>query len=333
MFRNPETKPGPFPWTGRGAVLATVGLGGMVYGLIESANLGFGHPVVVGSVVGGVIASILFLLVESRSPAPMMPLALFHSRTFAGANVTTLLLYSALSGALFFVPFNLILVQGYSATAAGGAFLPLIFAIFLLSRWAGGLVHRYGARLPLTVGPIIAACGYALLARPGIGGSYWTTVFPAITVLGPGMAISVAPLTTAVMNAVDVRHSGIASGINNAASRTAGLLSIAVLGILILVAFNWSLDNQPVSTPVPAEARQMLDDQRIRLAAVEVPRGLSPDLTAALELAIAMSFLKAFRLVMFIAAGLALGSAVAAGLMIAGKGQEKQDQMLVSKES
>ena len=316
-----ETRSVSLDWWG--AVLATVGLGGLVYGLIESANLGFGHPVVVGSVVAGVVGSVLFFLVESRSPAPMMPLALFRSRTFAGANVTTLLLYSALSGALFFVPFNLILVQGYSATAAGGAFLPLILVIFLLSRWAGGLVHRYGARLPLMVGPIIAACGYALLARPGIGGSYWTTFFPAITVLGVGMAISVAPLTTAVMNAVDVRHSGIASGINNAASRTAGLLSIAALGILMLVAFNASLDRQLVSAAVPTEAQQLLDDQRIRLAAAEVPRGLTPDLTASLEQAITMSFLRAFRLVMFIAAGLALGSAFTAGLMITGKSDAK----------
>ena len=309
-----ETEPVSLDWWG--ALLVTVGLGAIVYGLIESANLGIDHPLVMGSVVGGAVGLLLFVLVESRTLAPMMPLTLFRSRTFTGANVAALLLYSALGGALFFVPFNLILVQGYSATAAGGAFLPLILIIFLLSRWAGGLVHRYGARLPLMIGPAIAAGGYILLARPEIGGSYWTTFFPAVTVLGLGMAISVAPLTTTVMNAVEVRHSGIASGINNAASRTAGLLSIAILGILILAAFNRELDDQMASLDLPAEARQVLDDQRTRLAAAEVRPGLSPDVTAALEQAIALSFVKGFRLVMFIAASLALGSAFAAGLTI-----------------
>ena len=316
--RVPETRdeaqPVSLDWWG--ALLVTVGLGAIVYGLIESANLGIDHPLVIGSVVGGAAGLLLFVLVESRTLAPMMPLTLFRSRTFTGANVAALLLYSALGGALFFVPFNLILVQGYSATAAGGAFLPLILIIFLLSRWAGGLVHRYGARLPLMIGPAIAAGGYILLARPEIGGSYWTTFFPAVTVLGLGMAISVAPLTTTVMNAVEVRHSGIASGINNAASRTAGLLSIAILGILILAAFNRELDDQMASLDLPAEARQVLDDQRTRLAAAEVRPGLSPDVTAALEQAIALSFVKGFRLVMFIAASLALGSAFAAGLTI-----------------
>ena len=319
--RDDDAQSASLDWLG--AALAIAGLGALVYGLIESANLGFGHPLVVGSVVGGVIALLSFVVVESRSRAPMMPLALFRSRTFAGANIATVLLYSALSGALFFVPFNLIQVQGYSATAAGAAFLPLILVIFLLSRWAGGLVHRFGARLPLMVGPAIAACGYALLAIPATGGSYWTTFFPAITVLGLGMAISVAPLTTTVMSTVEVRYSGIASGINNAASRTAGLLAIAVLGILMLVAFNRGLDASLTSTELPAQARLMLDNERIKLAAAEVPLGLSPDVTAAVKEAITMSFVGGYRLIMLIAAGLALASALSAGLMIAG-GREPQ---------
>ncbi len=320
FWRVPESRDehgaGRLDWWG--AVLATIGLGGIVYGLIESANLSLSHPLVISALAVGVVALLAFLIVEGRSPRAMMPMSLFRSRTFSGANLLTLLLYAALGGALFFVPFNLIQVQGYSATAAGAAFLPLILIMFLLSRWAAGLVNRFGAKLPLMVGPTIAAIGFGLFAVPGIGGSYWTTFFPAVLVLGLGMAISVAPLTTAVMGAVEVRHAGIASGINNAASRTAGLLAIAVLGIIVLNAFNRNLDSHLTTLQLPSETQQIIDEQRIKLAGVEVPEGISGEVRAALKQAIAQSFVSSFRLIMFIAAGLALASALTGWLMIEG---------------
>lgn len=306
-------------WFGSG--LTTVGLGALVYGLIESSRLGFSHPAVLATLIGGTFALVLFLVVEARVRNPMVPLALFRSKNFSGANLLTLLLYSALSATLFFLPLNLIQVQNYSATAAGAAMLPFILIMFLLSRWSGGLVKRYGAKLPLVVGPVIAALGLALLARPGVGGSYWTTFFPAVVVLGIGMATSVAPLTTTVMNAVKADRAGVASGINNAVSRTAGLLSIAVLGIVMLSTFNHQLDRHISSRDLTAAVGYSLDSQRTKLAAAQVPPTLEPATQQALKEAINESFVSAFRVVMVLAVGLALLSAASAWLLIEGKQQ------------
>ena len=302
-----------------GALLATLGLGGLVYGLIESDNLGLSNPLVLASIAGGVVALVLFLLVEARSRSPMMPLSLFRSRTFSGTNLLTFFLYAALGGSLFFVPFNLILVQGYSPTAAGAANLPLIVLLFTLSRWSGGLVARVGAKLPLIIGPIIAAIGFALYAVPGIGGSYWTTFFPAAVVLGLGMAISVAPLTTAVMGSVDTQHVGTASGVNNAVSRTAGLLAIAVLGIVILAVFSNSLLSQLALVQIPAGTYNIIVAQEIKLVGIVIPTGLSSSTHAAIQQAISESFVTGFRVVMLIASGLALVSSLCSLLLIEGK--------------
>jgi len=246
---------------------------------------------------------------------------LFRSRNFAGANLLTLFLYTSLSGALFFLPLNLIQVQGYSATAAGAALLPFIVIMFLLSRWSGGLVKHYGAKLPLVIGPIIASLGFALFMLPGVAktSSYWITFFPAVVVLGLGMAISVAPLTTTVMNAVNANRAGIASGINNAVSRTAGLLAIAVLGIVMLHSFNSHLDRQLQTLGVSAEVKQVLDSQRTKLAGAELPTNIDPVVGRLLKQAVDESFVAGFRRVVAVAAGLALLSALSAWLLIAGK--------------
>ena len=306
-------------WVGAG--LATLGLGAVVYGLIESSGQGFTQPRVVAAFLTGLLLLVIFLVVEAHSANPMLPLKLFRSRNFAGANLLTLFLYTAMSGGMFFVPLNLIQVQGYSATAAGAAWLPFILIMFLLSRWSGGLVRRYGAKLPLVVGPTIAALGYALFIVPSVGGSYWTTFFPAIVVVGLGMATTVAPLTTTVMNAVAESRAGIASGVNNAVSRTAGLLGIACLGIVIVHAYNRELDEHLVRAPLTPELRSSIDNQRVRMAGAELPPDIDEATRAALREAINESFIYGFRVVMITAAALVLASALSAFMMIEGKTQ------------
>jgi EmrB/QacA subfamily drug resistance transporter len=321
--RDPDASGGLDWW---GTLLVTLGLGALVYGLIEAGSLGFGNTLVLGTLVIGVVALLAFLLVEARRSAPMVPLTLFRSHTFSGANLLTLLLYGALSGVTFFLPFDLIQVQGYAPTFAGAAFVPFILLMFLLSRWAGGLVHRYGAKLPLVIGPMITAVGFALFALPGITsgpGSYWITFFPAVVVMGLGMTITVAPLTTAVMGAVEQRHAGIASGINNAVSRTAGLLAIAVFGIVALAVFTSSLESHLATLHLSPGVQQLIDAQRTKLAGITIPTSVSGETQAALKQAIDESFVSAFRLVSLLGAALALLSALSAWLLIEGKQLER----------
>ena len=302
-----------------GATLVTLGLGAIVYGLVESAQLGLGSIEVITLELTGVLLIGIFLIYESKIKNPMMPLKLFKSKMFSGSNVLTFFLYSALSGALFFFPFNLIQLQGYTATEAGAAFLPFVILISLLSRWAGGLVDKYGAKLPLIIGPLIVSAGYLLYALPGIGGSYWETFFPAIVTVGIGMGISVAPLTTSVMSSVSQDHSGLASGINNAVARTAGLLAIAVMGIIVLHDFNLNLDIELDKIEMSAELKDQIDSERINLAGIKIPEGVEMVTAGEIRSAINISFLSAFRLVMIISAFLALASSFTAVLSISGK--------------
>ena len=215
-----------------GAALVTLALGLLVYGLI-AMNAGRISAPEVAMVCAGLVLLWLFVLFERHTPDPMMRCDLFASRAFSVANIYTFLLYGAIGGSLYFVPFVLINVHHYSPTAAGASLLPFVFSMVVLSRWSGGLVARIGPRTPLLLGAILAGLGFLAYALPGSDGSYWTTFFPAATILGLGGALFVAPLTTTVMDSVSVDHSGVASGMNNAIARTAGLIGIAALGIVV----------------------------------------------------------------------------------------------------
>ena len=308
-----------------GALLITLGLGCVVFGMIEAPALGWANPATWGTVTAGFVAIGVFLWREARTDSPLLPLRLFLSRNFSGANLLTLLLYAALGALLFFLPFNLIQIQGYTPTQAGAANLPLIFILFFLSRWAGGLVARYGAKLPLVIGPVVAAAGFLLFARSGIGGSYWMTYFPAMLVLGLGMSGVVAPLTTTVMDSVSEHQAGVASGVNNAVSRVASLLSIAVLGIIAFHVFDIQLEKRLDTANLPETAKHTVMEQKNRLTQIEIPPGLNASQQLALKHSIAESFLSGFRWVMIVSAGLALLSAISAWTMIAGKPQKESE--------
>jgi EmrB/QacA subfamily drug resistance transporter len=310
--RDPEA-PRRLDW--RGALLVLGGLGGLVYGLIAASTLGWRNLVVVASLCAGAVLLAAFIVVEKFSATPMMPLGLFRSRTFSGVNLLTLLLYGALGGAFFFLPFLLIQVHGYSATATGAIFLPFTLILGVLSRWSGGLVDRVGARGPLVIGPAIAGLGFAFLAGVSGDGRYWTLLMPMI-VLGLGMAITVAPLTTTVVNAVPARQTGLASGINNAVASVAGLLAIAVLGTTAVIALGRALDHKRASSTLLPEVSQVIDDARGGFVMPRMPESLSVEVRQAARDTIQSAYAATIRMVLLIAAGLAVAGALAAVLMI-----------------
>ncbi|MEP7324630.1 MAG: MFS transporter [Gemmatimonadota bacterium] len=307
---TPARSAGPLDWPG--GLLATFGLGGVVLGFIESERLGIGNPLVLGFLAAGVLFLAGWVVQERRAAVPLLPLELFRSGTFAGANLFTLFLYAAISGTLFFLPMNLVQIRGYSATQAGLALLPLIAIISLLSRWVGGLMNRTGARWLMIGGAAVAAIGYGLFALPGMQGTYWTTFFPALVMLGLGMAFCVAPLTTVAMTSAPSERAGIASGINNAVSRVAGLLAIACLGALFVWCFRQRLSAQLDALQLDPALRHAVESETGNLAAMKIPPGADSATAAGLTAAIRDSFVSGFRLVSRVSAGLALLSALTA---------------------
>ncbi len=295
----------------KGAALAVFGLCGVTLGLLEWPPLGATHPLVLGSIALALAMIALLVWVEARAENPMLPLSLFDSRAFTLANVLTLFLYAALGEMMFLLPMDLIQVQGYSPTAAGAALLPFPIIIFALSRWSGGLVSRVRRRLPLGAGPFLAAVGFALLALHR-GHSFWLAFFPGIVVLGFGMAITIAPLTTTVMDSADKQRSGAASGVNNAVSRVAGLLAIAVFGVVIARTFEPRVLSAVERVSLSPETERAVRRELPKMAGMEVDSiaSLPASQRPAIREAVHTSFTTAFRLAMIGCTLLAVAAAL-----------------------
>ena len=300
-----------------GAILATSGLAGLVYALIESSARGLDDARVLTALILGLIALSAFVVVERHARNPMVPPSLFHSRNFTGANLVTLLFYMALTGSLFFLPFLMMQVHGYSAFVAGSVFLPFVAMALLIGRFSGRINARFGAKVPLIVASLALAAGLLLFALPGADhGSYWTAFFPAMVVQGFGMALAITPMTTVALGSVEDEHSGMASGVNNAVTRVAGLLAVAVLGAFIYGTFSASLDSRMDRMDMPGEVRNAMETAKADLGAAEAPEGVGAGTEQRIERAIDESFVAGFRTVMLASAGLALASAVVAALMV-----------------
>jgi EmrB/QacA subfamily drug resistance transporter len=302
-----------------GAALATLGLGALVYALISlQGSLHETMDLAIG--IGGVIVLVLFVLYEKRAHSPMMPLKFFGYPGFAGANAYTFLLYAGLGGSLFFVPFDLINVQHYTPTQAGAAMLPMTLILFFFSRFSGALQSKLGAGPMLVGGAIVAALGFVLFALAGEGRSYWLSFFPASVVLGIGAALFVAPLTATVMNSLETAHAGVASGVNNAIARAAGLIAVAALGLVLSAVFYRSYDARIARAPVAPQTRASLAADRTRLLTGYVPANIAAPDQPVVRSIVDASFVNAFAWVMFSSAGLALGAAGIAKFVF-GRGQ------------
>ena len=299
-----------------GASLAAGGLAALAFALIQSSELGWANSAVAIFGIGGVLALAGFVLVEARSSAPMVPLGLFRLIRFSGINLQTFLLYGALSGGFFLVPFDLIRVQSYTAAEVGAAFLPFPLVMIALSHWAGGLLDRFGARPPLIIGPLITAAGLVLLALNGLGGSYWLVVFPPMLIVGFGMTVSVAPLTATVLSAVPDHQTGIASGVNNSVADIASLLAVAAFGAVGLSVFGHVLDGRLANLGTSPELTKVVNAIKQTLAGADLPTSLPATARAALQSAISTSFATSFRLLMLGAGGIAVLSALSAVITI-----------------
>ncbi len=298
-----------------GAALATIGLSGITYGFLEASDKGFKDLTIQASLIIGLVSLIVFIYFEKKSAHPMLPLNLFKSKTFSGVNAITLFVYAALSSSLFFLPLNLIQVQGYSEEIAGITLIPFAILISVLSRISGIFTDKYGARKPLIFGPLLAGTGLLIFALQGITEGpkdYWTTFFPGILILGIGMGIVVAPLTATVMAAVPEHNSGIASGINNTMARTAGLLSIAILGAVILISFKNNLELNVDRINIQDIKKNELINNFRDLAETKPPQNLTKEETVGVNKVIKTSFIQSFNLVIYISVALAwLGSLIA----------------------
>jgi EmrB/QacA subfamily drug resistance transporter len=292
-----------------GVVLSALGLGGPVFALIEQPTYGWGDPLVLIPLVGGIACFVGFIVREATARAPMLPLSLFRVRNFAVANAATLTIYAGLMGSSFFLTLYLQQVAGYTALAAGFAGVPISLLLFFLSPRFGAFTAQVGPRLPMSAGPIVGGLGLLMLIRVGVNPSYATEILPALIVFGLGLAATVAPLTTTVLNAVDEHNAGIASGVNNSIARVAGLLAIAVLGAVISAQFASTLDGKLGNTPLSGQASHVVSSAKSRpMAGGDEAKRLSGSERATVGPAIENSSRDAFR----------IAAAISACLMFAG---------------
>jgi EmrB/QacA subfamily drug resistance transporter len=316
LYKLPESRDdeakGGLDW--RGSLLAFASLGSLALGLMFAPVFGWGNALVILALLGGVLLLAAFVWAEAHIKFPMLPLKLFRSRTFSAVNLLTLFLYAGLAGTFFLFPFALIQVQGFSATVTGAAFLPFTLIMGALSRWSGGLLNRFSAKWLLTIGPAIAALGIGLLAFSIDAGSYLVVVAPT-AIFALGMVVTVAPLTTTVIDAVPTHQTGIASGINNAVSSVANLLAIAIIGAVALGVYDHALDKSLEKRNVSAEvthAVQLAKGQFVVAPALStVQRGERQ--TA--EIIIKGSLAESIRLTMLGCALLALAGAACGALL------------------
>jgi EmrB/QacA subfamily drug resistance transporter len=287
-----------------GIVLSAIGLGGPVFALIEQPTYGFGDPIVWVPLVAGVISFATFVWWEGRARAPMLPLELFRSHNFSAVNLATLCVYAGLIGGFFFITLFLQQVAGYTAFEAGAATTPTTVMLFLLSGRFGALASRIGPRLLMGVGPIIGAAGLALLVVVDEDPSYVTEILPATVIFGLGLAMTVAPLTTTVLDSVEERHTGIGSGVNNAVARVAGLLAIAALGAVVSAQFSSSIDEKVDAQRLSPAAREAIDDAKAQPLTAGDVSGLPSGEAGELDAALVDSSVSAFHLGILIAAGL-----------------------------
>jgi len=291
-----------------GAATITVALAGLAYGLIEGPVAGWGSPLVVAGLAGGIAALGLFLFVEARVKEPMVPLTLFRSRNFSAANLTTLGVYFGLYGATFFLVIYIQNVMGYSALIAGLALAPISLLLLVFSPWLGRFAGRYGPRFFMSAGGLTCALGLLALTQLQPDSSYWTGLLPPLVIFGLGLCSIVAPLTNTVVSSVPDRHAGLAAAFNNAVSRVAALLAIALLGVVVSLAFRSALEQGTAGLSLSAEGQAALQE------AAEDPTGAVDivGLPAEAQTAVDNAYTAAFRRAMLVAAlAAALGGGIA----------------------
>jgi EmrB/QacA subfamily drug resistance transporter len=303
--RDPEATP-VIDWTG--ILFSAVAFGGPTFALIEQPRYGWGDPLVAIPLIAGIVSLALFVVWEMRYRHPMMEVALFRIRNFSVTNGATVLVYGGLYGGFFFITIFLQQTAGYSALQAGLATTPISVMLFVLSPWFGKLASGTGPRLPMSLGPLVAGIGMLMLIRVDADAAYVTDVLPGVLVFALGLAATVAPLTATVLDSVDERHTGIASGINNGLSRVAGLLAIAAIGAVISAQFLGTVDDQLSGATLSADARSAVEEAK------EKPLGAPPtgDLAPAQADQIAAAVTEANE------SSFHLGMGIAGGLMIIG---------------